>query len=172
MKKIDSMSFKIDGLSLYYAVWGGMQDSHGFSEISCTSGSFVCWVDTLSKAEWFANQGFVGVSGVATLRFGSSRRSQTEMDKEQRELQSKNDEEMGKFTMKFPVITFQETTMGHNVNGSSLDDVSAPQCILLLLLCYHERYRYFLLSRIKTNLKHFAREAFVESWEIRKVWRC
>merc|ERR1711937_668916 len=71
MRKIDSMSFKKDGINNdYSAVIGGQEDFMGFSELTCMPGSPVCYVDTLLKAEWFAEQGFVQVNGIATLQFG------------------------------------------------------------------------------------------------------
>ena len=70
------------------------------------------------------------------LQFGSSIHSLTNMNMERRELQSKKREDLGKFKRKFHVITFQETAIGRNIGGSSLDDVHTPQCILLLLLCF------------------------------------
>merc|ERR1712224_365963 len=103
MKQIDSMTFKKAGIDDYFAVYNGMDDFHGFSESSCKSGNPICWVDTLLKAEWFAEEGIVEVYGVASLQF-ESRRSLKNMD----DVKTKNGEERGKFSTTFPVLTFQE----------------------------------------------------------------
>jgi len=140
MRKIDSMSFQKDGIEDYFAIFGGQEDFLGFSELFCTSGSPICYVDTLLKAEWFAEQGFVEVSGIATLQFGSSRRrrslSSMNDEDQQRVLQlgENNDKELGRFSVKFPVTTFQETMVQRNNNNDNI--VSQTQAVLLVVLCF------------------------------------
>jgi len=136
MKKLDSMYFsKDDADFIQYAIDGGRVDYLGLSEFECTPGGFTCWIETVLRAEMFAQQGFVSLSGIGTLQFGSgSRRSLNNIDEDQRELQSQSSEERGRFTFKFPVTTFQETMVYHN--SSSSNGVSQPQAILLVLLCF------------------------------------
>jgi len=136
MKKLDSMYFSKNGADfVQYAIDGGRVDYLGLSKFECTPGGFTCWIETVLRAEMFAQQGFVSLSGIGTLQFGSgSRRSLNNMVEDQRELQSQSSEERGKFTFKFPVTTFQETMVHHN--SSSSNSVSEPQAILLVLLCF------------------------------------
>jgi len=86
MKKLDSMYFSKNGADfVQYAIDGGRVDYLGLSTFECTPGGFTCWIETVLRAEMFAQQGFVSLSGIGTLQFGSgsgSRRSLNNMVEE------------------------------------------------------------------------------------------
>lgn len=137
MKSIDSMYLSKTGVDLIqYAIDGGQLDFFGFSEFDCSPGSSVCWVDTILRAEFFAAPGLVSISGIGSLQFGSiPRRSlHSEQQRRQRELQNQQGRrERGKFTLQFPVTTFQET---FHLKKGNLQAMSQTQAILLVLLAF------------------------------------
>jgi len=146
MRSILSMYFHRPDLpaTIQYAVEGGQVDFYGMSQVGCERGSSICWIETVIRAEFFSTPGVVRIAGIASLQFGSgsTRRDlssspedddavDTEFD---RQLQNQASEDRGRFTMSFPVTTFQETLEreGHGGHGA----MSQLQAILMVVLSF------------------------------------
>ena len=111
-----------------YAVEGGVVDSL-LSSLQCSSGSSLCSVQTILKAEFFAAKGDVEVVGVARLQFGDT----SIRNLHQHELQTQDlPQERGSFAIKFPVTTFEETLKYANESNS----MSVAQAILVVVLSF------------------------------------
>jgi len=129
----------------------GQPDFYGLSEFECSPGSSQCWVSSILRAEFFSSPGLVTISGIGTLQFGSSASRSLhfeEEEEEQRQLQNQGRQERGKFTLQFPVTTFQET---FQLKRSNLQAMSQTQAILLVLLTFILIMNCTLLCWIKQS---------------------
>jgi len=123
-----------------YAVEGGQVDSL-LSSLQCASGSALCAVQTILKADFFATQGDVELSGVARLQFGSDPIRRALNSDHQRELQqNQGPQERGGFNIKFAVTTFEETFKfkyaEKEKQKEKSDSLSVIQAILLVVLSF------------------------------------
>lgn len=134
LQSLDSMKYSkptASGTNLeQYAVEGGVVDPL-LSSLQCSSGSSLCSVQTILKAEFFASKGDVEVVGVAKLQFGDT----AIRNLHQRELQTQDlPQERGSFAIKFPVTTFEEALK--SANESNTNSMSVTQAILLVVLTF------------------------------------
>jgi hypothetical protein len=74
MRRIDHFTFKKSENEdiTQKAIVGGQADSYGLTTLVCTSGSTVCYFDTLLRSSFYYESGKVIGGGEATLQFGSA----------------------------------------------------------------------------------------------------
>lgn len=155
MRNVETLQYtKSDVPNPYYAVFGGQPDFLGFSELTCEPGSSLCYVETLLKAEWFQNQGFVEVTGVATLQFGQG--------SSERRLQQNNDgDDLGSFVLNFPISKFiaddwKTTSLSGGGGGSrnSSSGVSMTQSMILIATSFALIVEWIFLIWIRSSRRN------------------
>ena len=132
MNRIDSTLFTMPDVEfIQYAVEVGQPDFYGMSKVDCSPGSSICIVESVMRAEFFASSGFVNVNGIAILQLGSSNSQRRQLRNEyDRELQNRENKDIGRFSISFPITTYQETV---TIRTSS---PSSTQSFLLIILSF------------------------------------
>jgi hypothetical protein len=105
MQSVDTFAFTLttaDSTLVQYAVVDGTEAENGLTELFCISGNVTCEVQTVLNAQFYETSGIVDATGVATMRYGSTRaRRLGGPSDEGRDLQEAGQSE---FSVQFPLL--------------------------------------------------------------------